>query len=173
MKLKFLLFIMSIFLTTNILQAQEKTATDILNEAFAQAKEENKNVMVIFSASWCGWCKRLIANINDDSCFELFDKNYVITKMIVKESKNNKNLETPGGLQLLIDNKADKVGIPFFLIYDADGNLLTDAFDDNGQNLGCPASKEEVAVFKNKLKATSTLTDEELAIIEEKFILKK
>lgn len=34
--------------------SQAQTATEILSKASEQAKLENKNVFVIFHASWCG-----------------------------------------------------------------------------------------------------------------------
>ena len=39
--------------------ANAQTATEILAKAQNQAKIENKNVFVIFHASWCGWCKKM------------------------------------------------------------------------------------------------------------------
>lgn len=173
MKLKFILLIALLGFVSNGLFAQQESADTILKEAFAEAKKENKNVMIIFKASWCGWCKRMIANVNNESVRDLFDRNYVIRELDVMERTDKKELENPGALALLQQYKADKSGIPFFLIYDAEGKLLTNGFDDNGQNLGCPASKEEVTVFTEKLKNTSDLTDEELTAIAEVFILKE
>ena len=143
-----------------------------MKEAFAEAKKDNKNVMIIFKASWCGWCKRMIANVNNESVKDLFERNYVIRELDVLERADKKELENPGALDLLKQYKADKSGIPFFLIYDAEGKLLTNGFDDEGQNLGCPASEEEVAIFIDKLKETSHLTEGEVVAIREVFVLK-
>jgi hypothetical protein len=38
-------------------------------------------------------------------------------------------------------------------------------------NVGCPASEKEVAYFTGVLKATSKLTDDDLAIIHTRFLL--
>jgi hypothetical protein len=63
------------------------------------------------------------------------------------------------------------------LIFDGDGNLLADSkmaenklvLKEQGNNIGCPGTTEEVAAFNFKLKETSNLNEEELAIISERF----
>lgn len=172
MKLKVLLIFTTMIFSLNTGLAQQESADTILKEAFAEAKKDNKNVMIIFKASWCGWCKRMIANVNNESVKDLFERNYVIRELDVLERADKKELENPGALELLKQYKADKSGIPFFLIYDAEGKLLTNGFDDEGQNLGCPASEEEVAIFIDKLKETSHLTEGEVVAIREVFVLK-
>ena len=80
-----------------LLHAQAPETTDtILQKAYTKAKVENKNVFVIFHASWCGWCKRLDASLNDVTTKKYFDENFVITHLVVQESKEKKNLENPG-----------------------------------------------------------------------------
>lgn len=173
MKLKTLLFCSIIlFISHNHIFAQE-SAQKILEKATLKAKNQNKNVFIIFHASWCGWCKKMDNAMNDPRCKDLFDKNYVIEHMVVKESQKNKHLENAGAEDILKQYKGDKSGIPFWLIFNNKGELLTDSFDANGQNLGCPASKSEVPVFVDKLKETSSLTSEELAVISKVFLIKK
>jgi len=165
-KTVFLIIILLILFSK--LFAQDK-ASDVLENAWKQAKIENKNVMVIFHASWCGWCKRMDKNINDPSCKELFERNYIIKHLVVWEAKDKKHLENPGAAELF-EKHADKyTGIPFWLVYDKNGKLLTKSFDSNGKNIGCPASEHEVKVFLEILKKTSDLNEQELSIIKEKF----
>ena len=54
------------------------SASTILAKAYKQAAAEKKNVMVIFHASWCGWCKKMEASIDDPACKNFFDRSYLI-----------------------------------------------------------------------------------------------
>lgn len=151
--------------------AQEK-ASVVLEKAMAQAKKEKKNIFVMYHASWCSWCKKMEANMQNETIKPFFDKNYVTTFLTVQERKD-KSLENPGADEILKKYKADNSGIPFWQIYDANGKLLADSFDLKGQNLGCPATKEEIAEFTDKLKKTSSLTEKQRKKIEDVFVLKK
>jgi thioredoxin-related protein len=171
MKFKLLLLCLSVLVIQQA-TAQEK-ALSIMDKAYNQAKEENKNVFLMFHASWCGWCKKMDANMQDESCKEFFDRNYVITHLVVKESEKNKHLENPGADDLLKEHKGEGSGIPFWLIFDTNGKLLEDSFNSEMQNLGCPATEDEVALFIRKLEKTSDLTDKELNVVKEKFLAKE
>ena len=60
------LFTGLLFCTTLGCVAQHMPTTEsILSTAYNQAQKEKKNVFVIFSASWCGWCKKMDASMND------------------------------------------------------------------------------------------------------------
>lgn len=171
MKLKFiaLLFIATVF--TLQTKAQD-SASSILENAFAKAKVENKNVFVKYSASWCGWCKRMDKQMKSERCKSFFESNYVIVTLIVKESEKNKHLENPGAIDFLKTHKGENSGLPFWVILDNTEKLIEDSFNANGQNLGCPASEKEVEDFMTILKKTSNLTDENLNIIANTFLSK-
>lgn len=172
MKIKTLLLCFFLLGSLTVANAQE-SASAVLEKAYKQAKKENKKVLVMFHASWCSWCKKMEKNMETETTKKLFDDNYVITFLTVQERGANKNLENPGADDLLKKYKADKQGIPFWLILDAKGNKLEDSFNAKGENLGCPATPEEVAEFTGKLKRTSKLKDKELAVIAEVFTIKK
>jgi thiol-disulfide isomerase/thioredoxin len=153
----------------------------VMNKAYAQAKAENKKVMVIFHASWCGWCKKMEASIDEPKLKKFFDDNYVIVTLAVKESKGKEHLENPGSLAFLTKYNGDKAGLPFWFITDANGTRLADSYirpegvslDTQGKNVGCPASENEVAHFAKVLKSTSKLKDAEIAMISERFAKNK
>jgi hypothetical protein len=70
----------------------------------------------------------------------------------------------------------DGQGIPFWLVFDKDGKLLSDSKmrrvgdePEKGANAGCPASEDEVAFFINILKKTSSLNIEQAEIIRKRF----
>ena len=162
------------FLITTFSNAQEAipATEEVMNIAFQEAKKENKNVFLMFHASWCGWCHRMDDNMQKKACKELFDTNYIITHLTVKENKENKHLENPGALALLDQLKGKKQGLPYWVIFDKKGNVLENSLDSKGSNLGCPYSKEEVQQFISKLKNTSQLNEEQLDIIREVFVKK-
>ena len=171
MKLKLIILLFIATAVTIQAKAQD-SASSILEKAYTQAKAENKNVFVKYSASWCGWCKKMDKQMKSDSCKSFFDNNYVIVTLVVNESEKNKNIETPGGIDVLKKHKGEKSGLPFWVILDSSGNLIEDSFDDTGENLGCPATEKEVENFITILKNTSSLTEENLNTIAKTFLSK-
>ncbi len=176
--MKFTLFI-SAYLFSLSLYAQPEVlpAKEILAKAYQQAAKENKNVILIFHASWCGWCKKMDASMQDDKCKKKFEDNYVTVHLTVEESKENKNLENPGAAEIKTKYLGDNAGLPFWVILNKEGKLLGDSYirkegvpvNAAGENIGCPANEQEVAAFINLLKQTSPLTQEELKVIAIRF----
>lgn len=148
-----------------------------MKEAYATALKENKKVLIMFHASWCGWCHKMDSSLNDKICKIFFDDNFVIRHMVVFESKEKENLENPGALDMLTKYKGKDEGIPYWLIFDKNENFLFDSRmppavstpDAKPMNTGCPASKEEVDYFIDVLKATTSLKDDQLEIIRKRF----
>lgn len=154
--------------------AQDKPASadEIMNKAIEMAQQENKDIFLMFHASWCGWCKKMDKAMKDDSCKDYFDSNFVNIHMVVKESANNKHLENPGATELLAKHGGDKSGIPFWLIFDKNGELIADSFmvaDGKKGNIGCPARENEIAAFIGKLKLAAPVSEEMEKKITERF----
>ncbi len=149
--------------------AQKVPSTEsILSAAYKQAAKENKNVFVIFHASWCGWCKKMDASMNDATTKKYFNDNFITIHLTVQESPANKNLENPGAAEFLKMLKAETAGLPFFVNLSKDGKVLADSFVSGG-NIGCPASESEVTAFINLLKKTSKINNNGLEIIAARF----
>lgn len=174
----FLFFSLLLIVSMSTLaQKPTPSAEQVLKQAYGQAAKENKNVMVIFHASWCGWCHRMDTSLNDPSVKKFFDDNYIITHLTVLESKDKKELENPGAEALLEKHKGKEQGIPFWLVFDSKGELLADALIPPASNVttakpknsGCPATAEEVEHFIQVLQKTSRMNETQLAAVRKRF----
>lgn len=148
--------------------AQEK-ADVVLKKAFTEAKAKNKNVLLVFHASWCKWCKMMEKNMTLPETKPLFEKNFVIAYLAVQERAEKKSFENPGGQEIMNKYKGETAGLPFWLLLNPKGEVLADSFNEKGENLGSPATAEEVSSFLAKLEKSSKLTKEELQIIQKVF----
>jgi thioredoxin-related protein len=173
----FLLAIALIGSGISFAQETPAPADKVLESALKQAEKENKAVMIVFHASWCGWCKKFDASVNDASCKEYFDKSFIIKHLTILENGDMKKTENPGALELFEKNGGKGGGIPYFLIFDKTGKIVADSkYKKAGtvpeaklSNMGCPAADEEVAAFIGILKKTSKITDKEAAAVTERF----
>jgi len=162
MKLTSIVLLLSLF--TISLYGQPSAST-LIGNACEEAKTENKNVFIIFTSSGCGWCKRMKKRMNDPRCETLFKDNYIIEYLTIKESQKNKHLETPGALDYHYLWKGNHAGLPYWVILNDKGDLLEDALNYTGRNIGCPYQPEEVEEFIRILKKTSNLKRKELNLI--------
>ncbi|WP_336717646.1 thioredoxin family protein [Chryseobacterium mucoviscidosis] len=151
--------------------AQEK-ADVVLNKALTEAKSKNKNVLLMFHASWCKWCHVMEKNMNLPETKPIFDKKFVTAYIDVQEMGEKKKLENPGGEVLMEKYKGKEAGLPFWLVLNPKGEVLADSFNDKNENLGCPSTAEEVDVFVAKLKKSSKMNDKELQTVKQTFLKK-
>lgn len=149
----------------------QQTAEEIIGTAAEQAKIENKNVLVFFHASWCGWCRRMEENMENEMVKDYFDSNFVKAFLTVQETPKNKNLETPGGEEILDRLGGNRQGLPYWVILSPDGKVLADS-KVNGENLGCPADEKEVAAMISKFKDFSPNSELNPDLIREVFVMK-
>lgn len=175
MKIKQILIVLTLacFVHANAQTNTQETADAVMNKAYTLAKKENKKVLLMFHASWCGWCKRMDANMEKEEVKAYFDKSFVITHLTVLEAKDKKHLENPGAMQMMEKYKGGKSGIPYWLIFNSKGKLLADSRDEKGQNIGCPATEVEVVAFLAKLKKTTRINKKEQEAVAKAFIIKE
>jgi len=125
------LFVLFIFLFTSCNNGHGQSASsdglnweNNLEQAIAQAKKENKAVLVNFTGSdWCIWCKRLSSEVFQQKVFkEYADKSLVLVmldfprdKQQTPETKNyNNGLAMKYGIQ----------GFPTILLFNNQGKLV-------------------------------------------------
>jgi len=160
----FLVLVM--ILATVVARSQSEkpeNANIVLKAAFQQAGEANKTVLLIFHASWCGWCKRLDAVLENPDIKKIIDDHYVVTHLDVMESGAKKTLENPGGNELMKEYGGEKSGLPFYAFLTSQGKKTADSnVMPKDQNIGYPGTPEEIVAFDNLLKQTAPrMTDEQ------------
>ena len=132
------------------------SAQTLLDDAIKTAKAENKSIMVHFGASWCGWCKRLDAFLNEPKVGKLMADHYVVVSLTVQESAGKKALENPGAAELMKAMGGANSGLPFYFFLDKEGTKLGDSNSlPGGGNIGHPANAEEITAFAGLLERTA------------------
>ena len=81
----------------------------------------------------------------------------MLVHLVVQESDTRKNLENPGGENVLGKLGGKNSGLPFFAFTDAKGDLIVNSKRPSGgniegSNIGHPFAPEEVEFFMTMLK---------------------
>jgi thiol:disulfide interchange protein len=132
------------------------SAQELLGAAAKTAKAQNKTIMVHFTASWCGWCKRLDAFLNAPEVGKLMADNYVLLELTVHESRQKKALENPGAEALMKEMGGADAGLPYYFFLDKEGKKIGDSLVmPGGNNIGHPANADEIKAFVGLLERTA------------------
>jgi thiol-disulfide isomerase/thioredoxin len=145
-----------------------ESADAILKSASVRATASGKNILILFRASWCPWCRRLESVLlNDPNLGKLLASNYEIVRLNVREKPDKKMLENPGSGLVLFNWGGAGSGVPYIVIADPKLKKLTDSNRlPQQKNIGYPESSEDIAAFGDMLKTTApNLTGAELAQI--------
>ncbi|HVZ56353.1 MAG TPA: thioredoxin family protein [Chitinophagaceae bacterium] len=153
-------------------------ADRILQDALHEASGGQKRILVIFHASWCGWCRKMDSSLADPSCRAFFDSQFVICHITVLESPDRRDRENPGGRGMMNRFGGSGKGIPYWVILDERGTRLADSRMPAGPggalagdgNCGCPAQPAEVAYFISVLKKTTPITAGQADAIARRFL---
>jgi thiol:disulfide interchange protein len=133
------------------------TAT-LLQAAQQKAAKQNKAVLVMFHASWCGWCKRLEAVMSRPEFKKMFEDNYTLVNLDVLEQKDKKvTLENPGGVEYMKELGGETSGLPYYAFLDAKGKKLADSnvMPTQNPNIGYPGEPAEIEAFMALIQKTA------------------
>jgi thioredoxin-related protein len=149
-------------------EQQPDSAQNILNATLMKAQSSKSNVLVVFQASWCIWCKWLDSAFESIELKPIMEKHYVIVRLDVKEfGKKIQTIENPGGQKLLEELGGIKSGLPFLAVLNKKGTMIANSnVMPKNQNIGYPGSKKEIDAFIKFLKQTAPrITDKECTSI--------
>ena len=138
-------------------------AHELLKQALATAQRENKRVMLLETAAWCGPCQILSGWLQRNQQWE---KDYVWVKI---------DQRWTGATDIMKELRGEDRSIPWVGILDAAGKPL--ATSDNpasGSNIGNPTTSPELDHFRHMFESTcQRMTPEEItelmkaAVVEE------
>jgi hypothetical protein len=150
----------------------EPTANDILSNARTTAAAQHKNILLIFSASWCGPCHLFEHFLADPAIAPIMNKAFVIQTLDVGEQPTDiKHHDTPGAVTLRADLGGATAGYPYLIMLDDAGHpiinsLRPDPTTPAGNNIGYPAIPVEIDWFMRMLqKSAPTFTPQDTATI--------
>ena len=119
--MKILLSIIAAVTLASAAHAAREGWLDDLEKAKAQAKAENKKLLLNFTGSdWCGWCKKLDAEVFSQTEF----KEYAAKKLVLVELDFPKSFKLPDATKKQNDELAAKFkvrGYPTIVVLSAYG----------------------------------------------------
>jgi thiol-disulfide isomerase/thioredoxin len=147
-------------------------AQQIFSQARHTATAEHKNILLIFSASWCGPCHMFEHFIDDPANQPIIDKAFVVVRLDVGElPTDTRHHDTPGAVALRADLGGATAGYPYLIMLDPSGkpivsSLRPDPKMPGGNNIGYPAIPVEIDWFMHMLqKGAPNLAPQETATL--------
>ena len=147
----------------------------ILTNAEAIAFSQNKNILLMFTASWCGPCHRFESFLDDPAMRPIFDRYFVRLVVDYGERPNDTRHQDTPGADELIDSLHDReTGVPLIVMLSSSGKPIVDSVRpvygrrNNHANIGYPESPIGIGWFLEMLKrAAPSLTSNESETIRD------
>jgi thiol-disulfide isomerase/thioredoxin len=124
-------------------------AARLLAAASARAQKSGRNVLVIFHASWCGWCRKFERFLELPEVKGPIDASYEVVWLDVDERSGKTQLENPGA-EALYKQWSGHEGLPAYAVLDPGGDVLA-----RDPGVGFPVEPQEIAAFIGLVRSTA------------------
>ncbi len=149
-------------------------ANRVLVQVEAQASQQQKNVLLVFGASWCKYCKQFESFLAAPEIQPILAKHFIVARLGVYEVLGrNPKLNNPKSQTAIRQFGDAEVGsLPFIVFLDPKGGLIVNSNRPSkqkatGENIGYPATPEEIDWFMIMIeKAAPALSEADAAIVE-------
>jgi thiol:disulfide interchange protein len=134
------------------------SADEVMTQAKTSATAEHKNIMLVFSASWCGPCRMYEALLKDPKTGPIIEHYFVIANLDVGEKPSDKrHADSPGAAKLESSLGGARAGYPFIVFLDPAGKPIVNSLRPvkgkaAGDNIGYPALPEEIDWYMTMLQ---------------------
>jgi hypothetical protein len=151
--------------------AGEANAEEVMARAKTQAAAEHKNILLSFSASWCGNCRLFDAFLADPKIRPILDKAFVFADLDTGERPDDKrHANIPGGREIMDALGGKTAGYPYLVMVDPRGEPIADSRRPanlaHPGNIGYPDAAWEIDWFMEMLKkAAPSLSSRETATL--------
>ena len=149
------------------------SADEVMAQAKTKAAAEHKNILLVFSASWCGPCHLFEAFLRDPATGTIMDKNFVTARLDVGERPGDKrHSDSPGAEAFRSSLHGADAGYPFIVMLDSTGKVIVNSYrpakgSGKGENIGYPALPVQIDWFMKMLQqAAPALSSQETKTIQ-------
>lgn len=142
-------------------QSQDRIV-ELYPELFVKAAEERKNVFVIFSSDYCGWCRVFDMYHATSEVKEILDKNYLFMTIDISDPESESRD---------LWKHYDFMGVPAWLIYSSNKELLINGKLDDGEQVGYPLSQPGQDFYIEAIRRSSRhIKRKQLQVLRERIV---
>src|SRR5262245_51284160 len=147
--------------------SRKQNAKTAVAEACTQAQASNRSLMLVFHASWCGYCTLLDRMLADQKCAPIVEAYFQVFHLRALEEKKDKiALQLAGADDVYASYAPAGAGLPYVVMLDGNAGKIADSILPSSGNIGFPVTPEELAGFETMLKtAAPAITAQELGTL--------
>lgn len=147
--------------------ALASNASEAVARAAKTADGDGKRLLLVFHASWCGYCTLLDMMLEDAACAPILDTYFVIYHLrALERTPEMKAQQLDGADAVYAGLAAERIGLPYMAALDGKAARVSDSVMRNGDNFGFPVEPVELDAFQDMMrKAAPKMTVDEVKVL--------